>query len=233
MKINWTKFLSILSIIILILSIIIIFIIYKKNNNKRRNFGKRYLNIIKRYEKENNEINNNNNKNNIDIIFLGDSLFFHFNLKEFFPEFSTLNRGIRGDTTFGVENRLKVSVFDVKSKIVVMLIGVNNINTMIENYESILIKFKENINDRKIILCSLTPMSGKYAIRNKMAIVNNIIIKKLAKKYDFYFVDLFTPLLNNETNEITDEYTKEGLHFTHDGYVVIAKEIRNILDKIK
>jgi len=63
MKINWTKFLSILSIIILILSIIIIFIIYKKNNNKRRNFGKRYLNIIKRYEKENNEINNNNNKN--------------------------------------------------------------------------------------------------------------------------------------------------------------------------
>ena len=231
MKTNKKQFLTILSIILLILSVIIIFTLIKKNKKSKSKYEKRYIKKIKRFRKENKEINNNNTI--IDIIFIGDSLFYGFDLKEFFPEYSTLNRGIRGDTTFGVENRLNVSVFDVKSKIVVMLIGVNNINTMIENYESILIKFKENINDRKIILCSLTPMSGKYAIRNKMAIVNNIIIKKLAKKYDFYFVDLFTPLLNNETNEITDEYTKEGLHFTHDGYVVIAKEIRNILDKIK
>ena len=49
------------------------------------------------------------------------------------------------------------------NKVIIMLIGINNINRMFENYESILIKFKNNINDRKIIICSLTPMSGKLA----------------------------------------------------------------------
>ena len=34
-------------------------------------------------------------------------------------EINVLNRGICGDTTFGVENRLEVSLYDVNSKIVV------------------------------------------------------------------------------------------------------------------
>ena len=191
-----TIFFILITIIILIISNIIIKKTLKKSNQKNKYyFSKRYLNKLKKYEKENKNIKN------VDIIFLGDSLFYRYNLEEFFPEFTTLNRGFNGDTTFGVENRLKISCFDVKSKIVIMLIGINNINRMFENYESILIKFKNNINDRKIIICSLTPMSGKYAIKNNMVILSNKFIKNLAEKYNFLFIDLYTPLLNKGVNK--------------------------------
>ena len=229
MEINKTIIFIIITILILIISNIILKFLKKSNQkipNEKYYFSKRYLNKVKKYEKENKDINY------VDIIFLGDSLFYRYNLKEFYPEFTTLNRGFNGDTTFGVENRLKISCFDVKSKVVIMLIGINNINRMFENYESILIKFKNNINDRKIIICSLTPMSGKLAVKNNMVILSNKFIKKLVEKYNFLFIDLYTPLLNNDTQELYEQYTTDGLHFTHEGYEVITKEIKKVLNKI-
>ena len=208
--------------------LILIYLIIKKLKQKKRLFyyEKRYSKFVNIYEKENKKMKN------IDIIFLGDSLIYRFNLKQFFPEFNSLNRGIGGDTTFGVEKRLNVSCFEVQSKCIVMLIGINNIDSMFENYESILIKFKEKINERKIILCSLTPLGGKKAIKNNLIVLNNEKIKNLAKKYNFIFIDLFTPLLNEKTNEIFEKYTKDGLHFTNEGYEVITKEIKTVLNKL-
>ena len=162
---------------------------------------------------------------------MGDSLIFRYNIKQFFPEFTSLNRGIGGDTTFGLEKRLKVSCFDVKSKIVLMLIGINNIKTMFENYENILIKLKNNINDRKIIICSLTPMSKRNKKNNKFAVENNKKLKILAQKYDFIFLDLYKPLLDIKTNQIIDTFTIDGLHFSFEGYKVITQEIKNVLNK--
>ena len=113
-----------------------------------------------------------------------------------------------------------------------MLIGINNIDSMFDNYESILIKFKEKNNERKIILCSLTPLGGKKAIKNNLIVLNNEKIKNLAKKYNFIFIDLFTPLLNEKTNEIFEKYTKDGLHFTNEGYEVTTKELKTVLNKL-
>ena len=217
-------------IVIGIILMIIYWIIKKFKENNRTYYEIRYAKLTGIFEKENKKMR----EKDIDIIFIGDSLIYHYDLKQYFPEFITLNRGIGGDKTFGLEKRLNVSCFDVKSKIVVMLIGINNVKTMFENYESILIKFKEKINDRKIILCSLTPLGGKRAkkIKNKLIILNNEHIKELAKKYNFIYIDLFTPLLNKETNEIYKQYTKDGLHFTMEGYKAITKEIKNVLNKI-
>ena len=172
--------------------LILIYLIIKKLKQKKRLFyyEKRYSKFVNIYEKENKKMKN------IDIIFLGDSLIYRFNLKQFFPEFNSLNRGIGGDTTFGVEKRLNVSCFEVQSKCIVMLIGINNIDSMFDNYESILIKFKEKINERKIILCSLTPLGGKKAIKNNLIVLNNEKIKNLAKKYIFIY--LFIPLLDDK-----------------------------------
>ena len=45
-----------------------------------------------------------------DVVFLGDSLTDGCDLSLYYPEYTTLNRGIGGDTTLGLEKRLDVSV---------------------------------------------------------------------------------------------------------------------------
>lgn len=168
----------------------------------------------------------------VDVAFLGDSLTDLYDVEKYYPQYLALNRGIGGDTTFGLEERLKTSVYDLKPKVAVMLIGVNNIDSMFDNYESILTGFKDNLPKTKIVLVSLTSMSGEWGRNNHKAAYNNIKIKLLAEKYGYEFVDLYSPLLNLETGEINAEYATDGCHLTPAGYEVFTNTVAPVLKKL-
>ncbi len=167
----------------------------------------------------------------IDVAFLGDSLTDGYDLEKYYPHYLVANRGIGGDTTVGLENRLQVSLYDLKPKIAVLLIGANNMDTMFDNYERILQGMKENVPNTKIILLSLTSMSGNWGRKNQLAAYNNVKIKKLAEKYSLAFVDLYSPLLNLETGELYQEYTTDGGHLTALGYQVLTREITPVIER--
>ena len=168
----------------------------------------------------------------VDVAFLGDSLTDGYDLKRYYPQYLTLNRGIGGDTTFGLEKRLKVSVYDLKPKVAVMLIGANNFDTMFDNYENILKGLGENLPKTKVVLLSLTSMGGEWGKNNQKAAYNNVKIKLLAEKYGYEFVDLYSPLLNLETGEIYAEYTTDGGHLTPAGYEVFTNAVTPSLKKL-
>ena len=187
-----------------------------------------YNGKVEQFEEENKSII----PGETDVVFLGDSLTDGCDLSLYYPEYTTLNRGIGGDTTIGLEKRLDVSVYAVQPKVVVMLVGANNFSTMFDNYENILISLKENLPQSKIILVSLTSMGGTWGKNNNLAAFNNVKIRALAEKYGYEFVDVYTPLLNFETNEIYVEYTSDGGHLTHEGYLVLTGEIKTVINKV-
>ena len=168
----------------------------------------------------------------VDAVFLGDSLTDGYDVKSYYPEYTVLNRGIGGDTTIWLEKRLDVSLYSVKTKVAIMLIGANNMETMFENYQRILQSFKENVPKTKIILLSLTSMGREWGKKNQLAAYNNVKIKKLAEQYGFEFVDLYSALLNLEDGEIFDEYTTDGGHLTPKGYEVLTNCIKPVLQKL-
>ena len=168
----------------------------------------------------------------VDVAFIGDSLTDGYDLEKYYPEYLVSNRGIGGDTTFDVEGRIQTSLYDLKPKVAVMLIGGNNLKTMFDNYEKILIGMKENLPETKIILVSLTAMGKQWgAEKNEIAALNNVKIKILAEKYGFDFVDLFTPLYDITIGEIYDEYTNDGAHQTDKGYEVFTATIKPAIEK--
>jgi lysophospholipase L1-like esterase len=209
--------------------------IYLKNKEIERQIAEHqqmikhyYDNKVAQFEEENKSII----PGETDVVFLGDSLTDGCDLSLYYPDYTTLNRGIGADTTIGLEKRLDVSVYAVKPKVVVMLIGANNLSTMFDNYEKILLSMKENLPDSRVILVSLTSMGGTWGRNNNLAAFNNVKIKALAEKYGYEFVDVYTPLLNLETNEIYENYTTDGGHLTHEGYLVLTGEIKAVIDRV-
>ena len=169
----------------------------------------------------------------VEVAFLGDSLTDGYDLAKYYPQYITANRGIGGDTTFDLEGRLQVSVYDLKPQVAVMLIGANNPDTMLQNYESILQGLKENLPETKLVLLSMTAMGGEHwGPKNPQAAYNNVSIKLLAEKYGCEFVDLFTPLYDVSIGEVREGYTVDGGHFTHEGYTVITAQITPVLEKL-
>ena len=161
----------------------------------------------------------------VDVVFLGDSLTDGYDLHTYYPQYLVLNRGIGGETTVGLEERMQVSLYDVQPKVAVMLIGANNMGEMFENYENLLKGMATYAPNTKVVILSLTCMSKEWGKNNQLAAYNNVKIKKLAEKYSFAFVDLYSPLMNLQTGELYEEYTIDGGHLTPLGYEVLTREI--------
>ena len=167
----------------------------------------------------------------VDVAFLGDSLTDGYDLEKFYPDLVVANRGIGGDTTVGLEDRLGVSVYDLKPKAAVILIGANDMQTMLDNYEDILAGMKENLPNTEVIILSLTSMSGDWGKNNQLAAYNNVSIKLLCEKYSYAFVDLYSALFDIKTGGIRAEYTTDGGHLTDAGYEVFTKTVRPYIDE--
>ena len=169
----------------------------------------------------------------VDVAFIGDSLTDGYDIEKYYPEYLVSNRGIGGETTHGLLARLDLSVYQLKPKVVVMLIGANNMDTMLQNYESILQSLKENLPESKIVLCSLTAMGGEHwGRKNQLAAYNNVSIKLLAQKYGYTYVDLYSALYDVSIGEVYEGYTVDGGHFTHEGYTVVTAQITPVLEKL-
>ncbi len=163
------------------------------------------------------------------VVFLGDSLTDGCALERYYPEYKTLNRGIGGDKTSDLVDRLKVSAYDAHPAAVVLLIGGNNLGTMFDDYEEILKGLQGALPEAKVVVVSLTAMGGRFAQKNALVCLNNVKIKLLAEKYGYLYVDAFTPLFDPEINEIKPEYTSDGAHLTDAGYKVLTAEVKKAL----
>lgn len=229
-KVTWGVIIVVL-VVVLIGILVSCFIIAPKIREKKeieRLVREYYANKLSIYEQENARYSDYE----VDIAFLGDSLTDGYDLAKYYPNYVTANRGIGGETTFGLEERLKTSVYDLKPKVAFLLIGGNNLNTMFDNYEDILIGLKDNLPNTKVVLLSLTAMGKDWDHKNEIVCFNNVKIKLLAEKYGFEYVDLFTPLFDMNINELYADYSMDGVHFTDKGYRVVTSTIMPIINDI-
>ena len=169
----------------------------------------------------------------VEVAFLGDSLTDFCDLELYYPQYITVNRGIGGDTTYDLQGRLQVSAYDLKPQVAVMLIGANNPDTMLDNYEDILIGLRDHLPNTRVVLVSMTAMGGPYwGALNDRAQANNVEIERLAGAYGFTYVDVFTPMFDPSIGEVREGYTTDGGHFSHEGYLVLSGIIAPVLEEL-
>ena len=200
----------------------------KRTEELRQAMADYYDSKVAQFAEENERIA----PDSIDVVFLGDSLTDGYDVAAAYPQYTVLNRGIGGDTTDGLLERMHVSAYAVRPKVVVMLIGANNMHAMLDNYEDLLKGLQSNLPDTKVVLLSLTSMSGNWAHNNREAAYNNTFIKRWAQQYGYSFVDLYTPLFDETTGELRAEYTVDGGHLTSAGYQVVTDAITPVLTEL-
>lgn len=194
----------------------------KKANSE---FGEYYEYKVNLFRQE----NANLKEGKVEVAFLGDSLTDLCDVKKYYQPYNVVNRGIGGDTTDGLLNRLDVSAYAFKPKVIVLLIGINNYPTMFNTYEDILIQLQKNLPYTKIIVLSLAPLGIKMKDANPTIEAQNKRLLELTKKYDIPYVDIYSALYNNETGAMFDEYTTDMVHFTDQGYKVISSIVLPVI----
>jgi lysophospholipase L1-like esterase len=170
------------------------------------------------------------------IILIGDSITEAFKTNDLLPNFNIINKGIYGDNTTGVLNRLKKDVIDEKPDSVFLLIGTNDFalertdEELTGNIKKIINELLTGLPGSKIYL---TPILPTNAIENRpndrIREVNKTLLEFTKEKGIVYF-DLYSRLVNI-AGELDRKYTVDGLHLSAAAYNVWAEFLESEIRK--
>jgi lysophospholipase L1-like esterase/acetyl esterase/lipase len=177
-----------------------------------------------------------------DIVFIGNSITeggkdwsARFNIPDI------RNRGISGDVTDGILNRLDEIVY-CKPKAVFLLIGINdlfNLNSKKEipsaeyvgnNIMKIVKIIHEKTPKTKIYVQTLLP-TDKIDMKEDIMVVNNII-KRNEKNGLYKVIDLHS-VFTNKKGLIIKDYTRDGVHPNETGYDLWVEYEKNTVEIVK
>lgn len=170
-----------------------------------------------------------------DIVMVGNSLTEQGELwSEKFDNAKVRNRGIAGDTSDGVLERLG-EVNWSQPAVVFLLIGTNDLWTAntsektFENITSITEKITKESPDTKIYVQSIFPVQNQPKINEKVKEINQLLkTNQNSAKYEL--IDTYS-LLVDDSGSLTAEYTHDGVHLTNKGYDVWVDLLNDFINK--
>jgi lysophospholipase L1-like esterase len=172
-----------------------------------------------------------------EIIMLGNSLTHNFEWHEIFPDFNIKNRGINGDITLGVLQRLPEITASNPTKIFIE-IGINDIqqgydvNSIIKNYENILLAIKTQSPSTKVYVQNILPTNlnlyGSDKNIKEVIYEVNAKLETLCATYKITFIDLYSEF-NDEGNLKPQYDCGDHLHLSGAGYLKWCELISNFI----
>lgn len=168
-----------------------------------------------------------------DVIFLGNSITAYTNWNELLRLPQARNRGISGDTTYGILERLD-EITEGKPAKVFILIGINDISRnvpaklILKNCEKILNCIKSGSPETKIYFQTILPVNNTFTRYknhyNKDDIIHSVNegLKIIAEREKITLIDLH-PYFLDKDNRLDKKYTEEGLHLNAEGYKLWAE----------
>ena len=174
-----------------------------------------------------------------DIVFIGNSITNGAEWNELFPQKRVKNRGISGDTSEGVFDRLDAIVKGKPAKIFI-LIGVNDISreikveTIVLNMKRIVEKIQKESPKTKIYIQSILPVNPDFEMfkgHMKPELIKEInqFYQNIAQEYKVNYIDLYSHFLEDGTDKMNKKYTNDGLHLLGEGYLLWREIVKPYL----
>lgn len=163
---------------------------------------------------------------NTDLLFLGDSITEFGLWSEWFSDRTVANRGVAGDVSQGVLDRLELGVS--RHQKVFLLIGTNDltcgvpIHQIAANVEAIVKRLLRTNPDTEIFLQSVMPRAPSYQGRIEAL---NTEYRRVATMLGVAYVDLW-PVFADGSGGIRSDYSMDQLHLTGEAYRVWAEKLR-------
>lgn len=174
-----------------------------------------------------------------EIIFLGNSITDGCNWAELLQDPRIKNRGISGDVTDGVLDRLR-EVTESKPKKIFLMIGINDlargrsVDYVLNNIKRIIKAIQDQSPGTELFIQSVLPVNPDFTVfpdhvnkSHEVKKVNQGLIK-ICAHYELQYIDIYSHLTDKE-QKLSADYTNDGLHLTGAGYIVWGNILKKYL----
>jgi lysophospholipase L1-like esterase len=159
------------------------------------------------------------------ILLIGDSITEGFKTDLLLPRLKILNKGISGDNSEGVFNRLKHDVIAQAPDIVYILIGTNDFalgrsnDQLLETLENTAEILQTYLKKTKIYFTSILPTLDIEDRPNERINEMNLLISKLCERKGLEYFNLHYEMAD-EFGNLKEELTIDGLHLSNTAYKI-------------
>ncbi|MBR1968654.1 MAG: hypothetical protein IKA11_04600 [Clostridia bacterium] len=188
----------------------------------------------------------------VDILFIGDSITERFEVYPYFNKYGNIvNRGIGGEATPALKNRLYYDAILLNPKVCVVAEGVNNtavlwrtahegkpvtdqlIKSVLDEYKADMTFIIKELKGRGIIpvVGAVLPI-GVKDVRNAVILEENKFLKELCLKEGVTFVDYYSACVSSDGITMQDLTFGDDLHPHVLGYNKMAELLYPVFDKI-
>ena len=163
------------------------------------------------------------------VLFLGDSLTEGGLWPDLFPDLATSNRGIGGEATYDLVERLDAAINDPVA--VSLLIGTNDLHgprdlrataQIAERTDEIIRRIRESAPAALLLVNSVLPRTEHFTSQIRELNERN---RAATDRYGATYVDLWPTFADGE-GAIKKEYARDNLHLTPAGYLAWAEVLR-------
>lgn len=161
-----------------------------------------------------------------DVVFVGDSLTDEGMWNEYFDSVRIANRGVYGDTTRGVLERMD-TILSTHADTAFVLLGVNDIfmgaavDEIVERYREIVDLLLRDGMD--VYIQSTLFALGKHAVNNKVLELNDQLVEIAESRSNAVYVDVISSLTE-------EHYKNDAIHLNAYGYLEWSSIIREYVD---
>ena len=172
-----------------------------------------------------------------EIVFLGNSITEVGDWQEVIPGKNVVNRGISGDNSWGVLNRLD-EVLSSRPHKIFLTIGVNDIKRGVpvqyiaNNIRRIIAEVKRISPKTTLYVQSVLPVHEPMLadiyekIRNEKIIALNRLVRGYADAAGVKFVDVYNEVFLDEKGQLKKELSTDGLHLKPSAYINWAEYLK-------
>lgn len=174
-----------------------------------------------------------------DIVMLGNSITDGGEWAEILDNVHVKNRGISGDTTDGVLQRLG-SITDGRPAKLFLMIGINDFaqgisgDSIARNIEQIICRIKAESPETEVYVQSILPISDEITLfpghKAHMSEVapTNAMIRAVCERQGVTYVDLYSSFVTSD-GKLDLKYSNDGLHLLGEGYKLWGSIIKPLI----
>ncbi len=174
------------------------------------------------------------------ILFVGSSSFTKWtDVQSYFPGYTILNRGFGGSSLPDVIRYANDIIFPYRPKQIVIYCGENDFaasdNTTVamvfERFKTLYAIIRSKMPDVPVAFISIKPSPSRRKYWPKMIEANQLIKDYISTQQNASYVDVYTPMLNEDVQPKPEIFLEDSLHMNASGYAIWQKAIQPYLIK--
>lgn len=174
------------------------------------------------------------------ILFIGSSSFTMWkDVRDYFPGYTIINRGFGGSSLHHLSYYLKDIVYPYDPKQVVIYCGENDFaaseivsaQTVIHRFTTLFYEIRDKYPRVPVAFVAMKPSPSREKLMLKMQAANRAIEAFLKTQPDAAYIDVYTPMLDDNGKPRPELFINDMLHMNKDGYAIWQKAFLPYLKK--